>query len=170
MSKIKLIVSDVDGVWTDGGVYYGSEGEELKKFSFRDGGGVVLASLVNLPVVILSGEDSNSVKHRMQKLKITNVHLGIKNKRAYLQGIVKKMKIDLCDVAYIGDDINDLGVIELCGYTSCPSDSATIIKQVVDNILLSPGGSGAFREFVEDILKKENLYDLSIAKYKELKI
>jgi len=170
MSKIKLIVSDVDGVWTDGGVYYGSEGEELKKFNFRDGGGIVLASLVNIPVLILSGEDSKSVNHRMQKLKINEVHLGVKNKRAYLQGIAERMGIKLCDVAYIGDDINDIGVMELCGYTSCPSDSASIIKQIADNVLISQGGSGAFREFVENILKKENLYDISVAMYKESKI
>ena len=170
MPKIKLIVSDVDGVWTDGGVYYGAEGEILKKFNFRDGGGVVLASLVNIPILILSGEDSKSVMLRMQKLKITNIHLGVKNKRAYLQDVAKKMSIDLRDVAYIGDDINDIGVMELCGYTSCPSDSASIVKQIADNILISRGGSGAFREFVENILKKENLFDISVTKYKELNI
>jgi 3-deoxy-D-glycero-D-galacto-nononate 9-phosphatase len=165
MHKIKLIVTDVDGVWTDGGVYYSSNGEALKKFNFRDGGGVVLANYAKIPVIILSGENSESVSMRMKKLNIKEVHLGIRNKFNYLSELCLTKSLSLSEVAYIGDDINDLKLIQECGYTSCPNDASRTIKQNCSNILKSKGGEGAFREFVENILIELNMLDIALDLY-----
>ena len=165
MHKIKLIVTDIDGVWTDGGVYYSPNGEAMKKFNFRDGGGVVLANYARIPVVILSGENSAPVSMRMKKLNIQEVHLGVKNKFDYLSELCSTKGLLLSDVAYIGDDINDLKLIQECGYTSCPSDASKTIKQNCSNILKSKGGEGAFREFVERILGELNMLDIALELY-----
>ena len=167
MHKIKLIATDIDGVWTDGGVYYSSNGEALKKFNFRDGGGVVLANYAKIPILVLSGENSEPVSMRMKKLNIKEVHLGIKNKFNYLSEFCYKKSLDLSEVAYIGDDINDFRLIKECGYTSCPSDSSKTIKQICPNILKSKGGEGAFREFVENILIKLNMLDTVLNLYQK---
>ena len=159
MQKIKLIVTDIDGVWTDGGVYYSSDGEVLKKFNFKDGGGVILANYAKIPIMVLSGENSKSVARRMEKLKIKEVHLGIKNKFSYLNDICVAKTISLSEVAYIGDDINDLQLIQKCGFTACPNDASMTIKKYCSNILKNKGGDGAFREFVENILIDSNMLE-----------
>ena len=165
MLQINLIVSDVDGVWTDGGVYYSDQGELLKKFNFRDGGGIVFSKLANIPVLILSGENSNSVSKRFEKLGVNNLHLGIRNKYEYLLSYCANNKINISSVAFIGDDINDLRLIESCGFTACPSDASIFIKNVCKNILKSKGGEGAFREFVELLLDRQGILKDTLDKY-----
>jgi 3-deoxy-D-manno-octulosonate 8-phosphate phosphatase (KDO 8-P phosphatase) len=154
LKKIKLLLTDVDGVLTDTGVYYSSKGEELKRFSVRDGMGVErLRKLAKIDTGIISGEKSMPVKERANKLKIEELHLGIKNKLKIFKSICKSKNLKTEEIAFIGDDINDLEVIEFVGVSACPSDAMNFIKSKVDIILENKGGHGAFREFAEIIIK-----------------
>lgn len=154
--KIKMLLTDVDGVLTDAGVYYSVSGEELKRFSLRDGMGVErLKKLVKIKTGIISGEKSLLVRKRADKLDIEEIHLGKKNKLKTLKSICKQNELELSEIAYIGDDVNDLEVIEEAGLTACPVDAMKQIKTKVDIVLDNKGGNGAFREFAEIIIEEK---------------
>ena len=120
---IKLLITDCDGVLTDAGVYYSANGEEMKRFSIRDGMGVErLRNLAGIETAIITGELSGSVRKRAEKLKITELHLGIKDKVACLQEILSRKNLQPAEIAYIGDDYNDLEVLQLVGLSACPAD------------------------------------------------
>jgi len=151
--KIEWLLTDNDGVLTDTGVYYSAEGEQLKRFSIRDGMGVArLRTLVNVETGIITGENSIPVKIRAQKLNITEVHLGVKDKLEKLKEIIVKKNISYEHIAYIGDDTNDLDVLKNVGLSACPSDAISFVKNEVDYICDLGGGHGAFREFAELII------------------
>ena len=152
--NIKLLLTDCDGVLTDTGIYYSAEGEELRRFSFRDGMGVErLRKLVSIETGIITGENSALVRRRAEKLKITELHLGINNKPAVLKQIMEERQISSEEIAYIGDDTNDIEVMELAGLTACPNDATKFAKEVADIIVESKGGFGAFRDFAEIIIE-----------------
>src|SRR6185437_13687835 len=116
LSRIKLLLTDCDGVLTDGGVYYGKNGEELKKFFIRDGMAVErLRNLAGVETGIVTGELSPSVTKRAEKLKITELHLGAKDKPAIVKEILNRLNLQSEEVAFIGDDVNDLEVMKLVG-------------------------------------------------------
>ena len=149
-ANIKLLLTDCDGVLTDGGVYYGEQGEVLKKFNIRDGMGVErLRNLAGIETGIITGELSPSVAKRAEKLKITQLHLGSKDKPAILRKIIAELQIDPAQIAYIGDDCNDLEIMDLVGFTACPADAMSFVKEKVNYICQSKGGEGCFREFAE---------------------
>jgi YrbI family 3-deoxy-D-manno-octulosonate 8-phosphate phosphatase len=151
--KIKLILTDVDGVLTDTGIYYGNDGEALKRFSIRDGMGVErLRKYAGIETVIITGENSGTVKSRAEKLKITEFYLGVKKKEEVLELIKKKNQIEDENIAYIGDDSNDFEVMKLVGFTATPADGMNFIKDISDYVCENKGGYGAFREFAELIL------------------
>src|SRR3569623_843693 len=117
--SIKLLLTDCDGVLTDAGVYYGESGEELKKFNIRDGMAVErMRTLANVDTGIITGELSPSVIKRAEKLKITELHLGAKDKPVVLKEILERLKIDASEIAYIGDDCNDHQIMKLVGFTA----------------------------------------------------
>ena len=152
--KIKLVLTDCDGVLTDAGVFYSARGEEMKRFSIRDGMGVErLRNLVKIGTGIVTGEISGSLKKRAEKLKIQELHLGIKNKVLVLNEILKKKNLKAENIAFIGDDVNDLEIMKLVGLTACPSDAIDGVKNISDYICTSRGGYGAYREFAELIIK-----------------
>jgi YrbI family 3-deoxy-D-manno-octulosonate 8-phosphate phosphatase len=148
----KLIVTDIDGVWTDGGMYYTESGDEFKRFNTYDSAGVVFCRLLGIPVAIITGEPSMAVKRRAEKLKIVHCYTGITNKLEVLEGLCRDLGISLAEVAYLGDDLNDMGVLPGVGYSACPSSAPDYVKQLVTKVLSKKGGEGVFREFVEDIL------------------
>ena len=151
--KIKLLLTDCDGVLTDGGVYYGENGEVLKKFNIRDGMGVErLRKLVNVETGIITGEVSPSVKTRAEKLKITELHLGIKDKPAVLKDILQRKNLQADEIAYIGDDTNDVEIMKLVGLVACPADAMIFAKNVAHYVCENKGGEGAFRELAELII------------------
>jgi len=153
LAGIKLLLTDCDGVLTDGGVYYGENGEFLKKFNIRDGMGVErLRNLAGVETGIITGERSPSVIKRAEKLKITELHLGVKDKTNILTEIIKRLNLSAEEVAYIGDDTNDLEIIKLCGFTACPSNAISFVKNAVDFICEAKGGEGCFRELAELII------------------
>jgi 3-deoxy-D-manno-octulosonate 8-phosphate phosphatase (KDO 8-P phosphatase) len=154
--KIKLVLTDCDGVLTDSGVYYGAEGEILKRFSIRDGMGVELLRKSNIATGIITGEISPSVKKRAEKLQITELHLGIKNKPEILEQILRKTKFSSDEIAYIGDDVNDFEILQMVGLSACPADAVEQIQKVVHMQCKAPGGHGCFRELAEFILKAQS--------------
>ncbi len=152
-AEIKYLFTDVDGVLTDGGVYYSSNGEELKKFNLRDGMGAErLRKLTNIQIGIITGENSEIVSRRAEKLKIDIVFLGIKDKLAVLSNFLKENQLEWNQIAYIGDDLNDFEVMKVTGESACPADSAIEIKEISKFICKKNGGEGAFREFCEYLI------------------
>ncbi|NHA04755.1 HAD hydrolase family protein [Mucilaginibacter sp. HC2] len=160
---IKLLITDCDGVLTDAGVYYGSNGEDLKKFNMRDGMGVErLRKHAGVQTSIITGELSPSIAQRAEKLQITELHLGIKDKVVVFKDICNRLNLQPEQVAYIGDDYNDLEVMRLAGLTACPADALPQIKNQVDIICTLNGGEGCFREFAELIIdSKSNAFSAS---------
>jgi len=157
--KCKLVFTDIDGVWTDGGMYYSANGEELKKFNTIDSGGVLLLKALRIPLVVISGETSPSAEMRMQKLKIDNYFPGIKNKLEFAVSYCKNANIALSDVAYIGDDLNDIHLLQKAGISAVPASARDYVKKEAHWVLNRKGGEGVFREFVEKLLEEENRLD-----------
>ena len=155
-SLIKVLLTDVDGVLTDNGVYYSANGEELKRFSFRDGMGVErLRKLASVETGIITREDSKPVAKRAEKLKIAEVHMGIQDKAATLKDIMERRKLSKEEIAYIGDDVNDKDIMEQVGLCACPSDAMGVVKDISHYICRTVGGHGAFREFAEVIIESK---------------
>jgi len=152
-AKIKLMITDVDGVLTDNGVYYSADGEELKRFSFRDGMGVErLRTQVGIETGIITREDSVPVAKRAEKLRISELHMGVKDKAARLHEIMERLQISNDAIAYIGDDINDEDIMKQVGLCACPSDAMSFARKVAHYVCTANGGHGAFREFAELII------------------
>ncbi|MCB9217915.1 MAG: HAD hydrolase family protein [Ignavibacteriales bacterium] len=157
LKKIKLLLTDVDGVLTDTGVYYSASGEELKRFSLRDGMGVErLRKIAKVKTGIISGEKSFLVRKRADKLDLEEVYLGIKIKIKTLKSIMKSNELEAEEIAFIGDDVNDLEILEAVGVSACPSDAMKDVKKIVDIVLENKGGHGAFREFAEIIIEAKS--------------
>lgn len=148
----KLILTDIDGVWTDGGMYYDETGNEWKKFHTYDSAGVLFAHENNIPVGILTGEKTNIVQRRAEKLKIDFLFQGVKNKLEVAHQLCEKLNITLKDVAYIGDDINDIELLSAVGISATPNSAPLYVQKHAQHIMSKKGGEGCFREFVEWIL------------------
>lgn len=158
LARIKLVLTDCDGVLTDGGVYYGESGEVLKKFNIRDGMGVErLRKFAQVPTGIITGEVSPSVIKRAAKLSITELYVGIKDKERVLAEMIERLKLNPSEIAYIGDDVNDLVVRPFVGIFFCPSDALSQVRAQADVILTLSGGSGCFREMAEMILTAKGI-------------
>ena len=154
-NNIKLVATDIDGVWTDAKMHYTEKGDYMKSFSTYDGMGVQLLRENNIDTAIITSENSNIVLQRAKKLKIKNVTIGEKNKLERIKKICSDKKIDLSEVAYIGDDINDIEVLKAVGFSALASNSPIKEKIRVDYITTRKGGDGAFREFVDLILEEK---------------
>ena len=152
-SKIKILLSDVDGVMTDSGMYYGENGDEFKKFSTYDGMGMQLLQKSGIRVGILTSEDQHLNRRRAKKLGLDFDFHGCKNKLELVKDLCIKEKISINEIAYIGDDINCFDLLSNVGISACPKNSVTKIKSIPNIIhLKKSGGAGAVREFVELIL------------------
>lgn len=158
MNKLpKLILTDIDGVWTDGGMYYDSTNIELKKFHTYDSAGVLFAHFFNIPVGILTGENTHIVTRRAEKLKVDYCIINCKDKVIEAERLCTSLGITLNDVAFIGDDLNDLNLLQRVHYSGAPISAPNYIKKHVKIITEKKGGEGAFREFVEKILGENNI-------------
>ena len=149
----KLVITDIDGVWTDAGMYYDQEGNELKKFSTTDSAGVLFCKRLKIPVVIMTGENTNIVKQKAEKLKIDFLFQGVSDKLTTAKNLCKKLNIELSEVAFIGDDLNDLKLLREVGIPGAPMNASDYIKKEVYIVTNRKGGEGAFREFIETIIK-----------------
>ena len=150
--RIKLLLTDCDGVLTDNGVYYSERGEEMKRFSIRDGMAVERLRAVGVESGIMTGEVSPSVQRRADKLRITELHLGIKDKPARLREILARTGLAAEEIAFIGDDTNDVEILKLVGLAACPGDATRFARAVADFHCETAGGHGCFREVAEFII------------------
>lgn len=153
LKNIKLLLLDVDGVMTDGGIYYSNSGDEFKKFNIQDGYGIRKLHQAGIKVGIITGRISKIVEKRAQDLGITEVHQNLDNKLDAYESI--KMKFNLADtnIAYIGDDEFDLAVLNHVGFSAAPADALPVVKKQVHYICTRGGGKGAVREVIDLILK-----------------
>lgn len=156
LRAIKAIAMDVDGVLTDGGMWWGADGEEFKRFSFSDVMGISLARREGFVIALISGEDTPLIDRYAAKLKITNVAKGCRDKAAALLEFAQRNQLDLSEVCFIGDDVNDLPAMKICGLSAAPSDARTTVLAQVDFIAGNRGGSGAVRDLVEALFAARN--------------
>lgn len=152
LNKIKLFAMDVDGTLTDGNIYMGNDGEMFKAFSVKDGLAIKLLKDYGIVPAIITGRNSKIVENRCQELGLTEFHQGIKNKAAKLTELMEKYNLSKEQVAYIGDDMNDLSAIKTAGITFAPADCAESLKPFIDIILTKPSGQAPVREAVDMIL------------------
>jgi 3-deoxy-D-manno-octulosonate 8-phosphate phosphatase (KDO 8-P phosphatase) len=155
LKKIKLVISDVDGVLTDGSMYYSSKGEELKKFHTRDGMGVELLLEKNIPTILISKEKSKIVTSRAKKIRVSLTKIGIIKKENELSKICAKFNVKPNEIAYIGDDVNDKEIMKLVGFSAAPKDAIFSIKKIANYTCLKKGGEGAFRELADIIISSK---------------
>jgi len=157
LKEIRAIAFDVDGVLTDGGVWWGAAGEEWKRFSFLDIMGVSLARRAGLKLALISGEDSPLVERFAAKMHITHVFKGCRDKAAALREFSDSAQIALPAICFMGDDVNDLPAMKIAGFSAAPASAAREVRSFVGFHTQNPGGNGAVRELVEAILAAKGL-------------
>lgn len=150
---IRVVFTDIDGVWTDGGMFYNDSGEAFKKFNTSDSAGVLFLRKLKTPIVILTGEDSKTVKSRMEKLGVDWVYTGVGDKLKTAKAICRKKDLTLQkEAAFIGNDLNDYTLLKEAAHSAVPADAPDYIKSKADLVLTKKGGEGIFREYIEYLI------------------
>jgi|TARA_A100001388_G_scaffold277507_1_gene269062 3-deoxy-D-manno-octulosonate 8-phosphate phosphatase (KDO 8-P phosphatase) len=160
LKKIKLIVFDVDGVLTDGGLWYNSKGELTKRFNVKDGLGIRLIQELGVEVVFLSGGKAGSTEIRAQQLKVKHCLVEVKDKFRALTKLQQKLLITKENTCFVGDDINDITVRDIAKLFFVPNDSCQSIKNIADLVLKKNGGMGAAREIADRLLEAYGKYEI----------
>jgi 3-deoxy-D-manno-octulosonate 8-phosphate phosphatase (KDO 8-P phosphatase) len=155
LSNIRMLVMDVDGTLTDGKIYIGEHGEVFKAFNVKDGYRLNSLENDNIIPVIITGRNSAILSRRAAELNIREVHQGVDNKLEVLNEIICKYNLRYENIAYIGDDINDIECMEACCFKACPADAVQEVIQIVDYVCKSNGGDGAVRELIDLLIVKE---------------
>jgi 3-deoxy-D-manno-octulosonate 8-phosphate phosphatase (KDO 8-P phosphatase) len=156
---IRVIVSDVDGVWTDGKIIYAGDRSEVKEFNVRDGLGAKLAQRAGIDIVLLTSRSSPALVRRAKELGIVELHQGAANKLTVCESILSKLAVGFHEVLYIGDDLPDLAPMKRAGLSAAPSDAAPEVHQAATWKLEARGGHGAFRELIERLLRERGEWD-----------
>ena len=159
MRDIRLLVLDVDGTLTDGGLYLDSTGNETKKFSVRDGAGLTLARAAGMRVMLLTGRESEPVRRRADELHLDLCVQNCKDKAGYLAGFLAEQGLEKSQVADVGDDWNDLAAMDLAGFVACPTDADELVRRRADFVSPRKGGEGAVRDAVVFLLKENGRFD-----------
>lgn len=157
LSDIKLFLTDCDGCLTDGGMYYSEQGDEMKKFNTKDGMGFQLLREQGLLVGIVTGEDRALNKRRAEKLKLDIIEQGCSDKVMVIDNLCRKLQLEWKNVLYIGDDRNDLAVMQKTGFSCCPADAIPEVQEAADYVTRAKGGAGVIREAAELLLKKRRM-------------
>jgi 3-deoxy-D-manno-octulosonate 8-phosphate phosphatase (KDO 8-P phosphatase) len=157
---IKVFVFDVDGVLTDGSLLLNEDGNMLRSMNIKDGFALQLAIKKGYKIWIISGGTSEAVKSRLQKLGLTDVHIAVKNKKRLLQELMLSNNVSAANMLYMGDDIPDLEVMQICSLPCCPADAVIEIQQIAKYISPYAGGKGAVRDVIEKVLKLNLHWDL----------
>ena len=152
LARVRLLVMDVDGVLTDGGIYYTERGDELKRFDVRDGQGLVLLRQVGVLTAVITRRRSEIVERRADELGIVEVHQGATDKRAVLEAVLARRGLPASDAAYVGDDVGDLAAMKLVGFPVAVSDAVPPVKRAAAYITRTRPGHGAIRELCDLIL------------------
>lgn len=161
--KLKYIVIDVDGTMTDAGIYYDDNGNELKKFCTKDAAGFFAAHKVGIKIMVLTGRECKATTRRMTEMKVEYLCQNVKNKVDYLKKFMEKNNIKKDEIGYIGDDLNDLPPMMLCGFIGCPIDACEEVKTIADYISCVRGGDGAVRDVIEHLLRESNEWEEAVA-------
>jgi len=164
-AELEWILCDVDGVLTDGGLYYDRKGSVTLRFNVRDGMGLKLAQLAGLRVGLISGRSAAAAEERAAELGLDAVHMGVADKLAELEDFLERHNTVPGRVAFVGDDINDLVLLGRCGLSFCPADAVEEVKAVAHQVLETRGGEGAVREMVEILLRARGDWETVFSRF-----
>jgi 3-deoxy-D-manno-octulosonate 8-phosphate phosphatase (KDO 8-P phosphatase) len=162
VKNIRYIALDVDGTLTDGGIYYDEDGTELKKFYAKDGLGVRAAQRAGIECIIMTGRESWMVQKRAKELDIRFIYQNVRTKGIFLQDFMQQHEVYAEEMAFIGDDINDLPGMRECGFVGCPSDAGEDVLEYADYVAEKCGGHGAVREIIELILRAQGKWEQAL--------
>ena len=155
--KIKVVLTDVDGVLTDGGMYYTKDGDMMKKFHARDGMGISLLRKNKISTIIVTKESTLMVKEWAKKMNVFKLYDGIQRKEEIIELVCSEFNVTSQELAYIGDDVNDVGLLSKVGFSAVPNDAISSNKKIVDYVCKTDGGKGALREIADLILLSQEL-------------
>jgi 3-deoxy-D-manno-octulosonate 8-phosphate phosphatase (KDO 8-P phosphatase) len=164
-AKLVLMGFDVDGVLTDGTLYFSSQGDEIKAFSSLDGHGIKMLRRTGVEIAIISGRSSRALELRAQNLGITELHMGVEDKRALLIELAARRGIELAQTGYMGDDVVDLPILRACGFSAAVADAHGEVLARVDYVASKGGGRGAVREVCDLIIRAQGKWDAAMAEY-----
>ena len=164
-AEIKLLVLDCDGVMTDGRIIYGNQGQEIKNFSATDGLGLMLLQATNIEVAVITGRSSEALERRCKDLKIEHLYQGVAKKLPQLESLLEELSLDFDNVAFIGDDWNDMLCMRKAAISACPQDAMPEIARLADYQCQRRGGFGAVREFIEYILKRKGIFERVVKQF-----
>ena len=163
LQHIKYLIIDVDGTMTDAGIYYDEHGNELKKFCTKDAAGLFAAQKAGIKLMVLTGRECQATTRRMQEMKFDYIVQNIKDKESYVKDFMEQNVISREELGYIGDDLNDLLPMKLCGFVGCPADACEEVKAQADYIAEIKGGYGAVRDVISAMLKKRGEWEQVIS-------
>lgn len=150
---LKYIIMDVDGTMTDGGIYYDSYDNEIKKFCTKDAAGFFCLKAAEIKVIVVTGRKCHATERRMQDLRVDFLYQEIADKRSFLEHFMEEHGASALEIGYFGDDLNDYAAMSLCGFRACPANACEEIKEISDYISVQAGGNGAVRDMAEYVLK-----------------
>ena len=157
--NLKYLIIDIDGTLTDGGVYYDGLGNELKKFCTKDGSGLVMVRTAGITPIVITGRESVATTKRMTELGIKHLYQKVNDKVAWLKKWMLEGNINRDEIGYIGDDLNDLAPMKLCGFVACPADAVEDVKEIANYVTSVNGGQGVVREVIRKILVDGGCWD-----------
>ncbi|WP_332671107.1 KdsC family phosphatase [Aromatoleum sp.] len=164
-SQVRLMGFDVDGVMTDGSLYFTPNGEELKVFSSLDGHGLKMLQTAGVEVVIISGRSSRALELRAANLGIRELHMGVEDKRACMRSLLEARRLPPSAAGYMGDDVVDLPILRACGFSAAPADAHEFVRRHVCHVARNAGGRGAVREVCDFLLASQDRLDAMLAAY-----
>ncbi|MGQ9488036.1 MAG: KdsC family phosphatase [Armatimonadota bacterium] len=165
LKAVKAVLLDVDGVLTDGGIYYDPTGREIKRFHVADGLGIELLKQAGIRVAILSGRASEALTRRAAELRILECYQGVRDKKAQIERLRQQWQLKREELLYVGDDLNDLPAFEAVGVRVAVANSAPELKARADFVTQAPGGNGAVREVCEWLLKAQEVWEQTVEAY-----
>jgi 3-deoxy-D-manno-octulosonate 8-phosphate phosphatase (KDO 8-P phosphatase) len=164
-ARVVLMGFDVDGVLTDGTLYFSSAGDDIKAFSSLDGHGLKMLQRAGIEVAIISGRSSLALELRARNLNIAELHMGVEDKRTLLTALAARRGIDLAQTGYMGDDVVDLPILRACGFSATVADGHSEVLARADYVATRGGGRGAAREVCDLILRAQGKWDAAMAEY-----
>ena len=160
---MKLMVIDVDGTLTDGKIIYDENGNEMKEFSVRDAAGFFAAKAAGIKTMVLTGRECKATKRRLDELNVDYIFQNVKDKPSFLRRFCKEHALEKGDLGYIGDDLNDLEAMGMCGFVACPSDACAEVKEIANYVSDIKGGNGAVSNVIEHYLREKELWSNLVA-------
>jgi 3-deoxy-D-manno-octulosonate 8-phosphate phosphatase (KDO 8-P phosphatase) len=163
--QVRLAAFDVDGVLTDGSLYYTDAGEEFKAFNVQDGHGIKMLQESGIAIAIITSRSSKLVENRARNLGIEHLYQGVHNKLEAMNGLLQRLGLGLADASYMGDDVIDLPVLLRCGFAVSVPEAPALVRHKAHYVTRAGGGRGAVREFAEFVMHAQGMLDAALARY-----